>query len=158
MTWITTKVLGGSLAGSLILSGILALLLFNANTDLSRAKEVIRSLEGWQGQMVTAIGLASGNPEVSKDTAETQVQAMGQNLIALHNALQMSNDAVDRLAEDKARAEAAAKREAKARAAAMATAERVRDELGGRGEKPVSPDHMEEEVRRAQDASYEAGL
>lgn len=158
MITLLNKILGGALAGSLILSGILGVLLVTTRADLSGAKEVIRSLEGWQDQMVSAIGLASGNPKVTKDTAQAQVQSMGQSLIELHNALQISNNAVDRLAELRRMAEETAAREAKARAAAIRTAEGLRDELTSRSTEPVAPADMEAEVRRAQDAAYEAGL
>lgn len=155
---IITKVLGGALAGSLILAGIQTLRLSWSNSALSSAKEVIQRLEGWQGQMVQSIGLASGNHAVTKDTAQAQVQTMGTALTTLTNALKSSNDAVDRLAEDKRRADETAAREAQARAAAIATAEKLRDQLNERATKPVSADQMEAEVRRAQDAAYEAGL
>lgn len=146
------------IGGSLILSGVLAIALGIAVNGWQSAKEVIRDLEGWQGGMVQATRLASGNSEVTKDTAQAQVQALGTNLITLHNALKLSNDAVDKLAEDRRRAEEVAAREAEARAAAIVTAEKLRDELRGRYNAPVPEERMEEEIRRAQDASYEAGL
>ena len=93
-----SKVLGGALAGALIFSGIQTLRLSWSEQALSSAKEVIQRLEGWQGQMVQAIGLASGNQSVTADTAQAQVQAMGTSLTTLANALKTSNDAVDRLA------------------------------------------------------------
>jgi len=108
--------------------------------------------------MVQSIGLASGNQAVTAETAQAQVQAMGTSLVTLHNALRTSNDAVDRLAEETRRAREAAAREATARAAAIATAERLRVQLQERALTPVDPSEMEAEVRRAQDATYEAGL
>lgn len=146
------------LAGSLILSGVLGLLLLNARADLSQAKEVIRSLEGWQGQMVSSIGLASGNKDVTKDTAQAQVQALGNSLVDLKLAIQTSNHAVERMAEQKRQAEIAADRERAFRSAAIVSASRTRDELNGRSEKPASIQFHEEEIRLAQDAAYEAGL
>jgi hypothetical protein len=153
-----SKVLGGALAGALIFSGVQTARLGNAKAELLSAKEVIQHLEGWQGDMVTAIRLASGSDKVTKATAQVQVQAMGNSLVALHNSLKSSNDAVERLGEDKRRAEEAAAREAKARAAAIATADKLRDQLRVRAQAPVSADQMEAEVRRAQDTLYEAGL
>lgn len=158
LTPLKVKLLGGLLAGSLLISGGLGIALGIKGRELNSAKEVIQRLEGWQGGMVTAIRLASGNDQVTKDTAQAQVQAMGTSLITLHNALKTSNDAVDRLAEDKRRADEAAAREGKLRAAAIATAERLQKQLNQRAQAPVSPDEMEAEVRRAQDAQYEAGL
>lgn len=153
-----TKVLGASLAGALIFSGYLYVTKSWVEGELSSAKEVIQRLEGWQGDMVSTIRLASGNDKVTKETALAQVQALGDSLSTLNGALKLSNDAVDRLSEETRRAEEAAAREAKARAAAILTAEKLRDELNLRAGSPVSADEMEAEVRRAQDAAYEAGL
>lgn len=153
-----TKVLGASLVGALILSGHLYLSKSWIEADLTNAKEVIKRLEGWQGGMVQTIRLASGNDKVTKDTAQAQVQTMGDSLSTLVGALKTSNDAVDRLSEQTRRAEEVAAREAEARAAAIHTAEQLREELANRASAPVSPRDMEAEVRRAQDAAYEAGL
>lgn len=157
-TPLVSKVLGGALAGALIFSGVQTVRLGWVQSELSSAKEVIQRLEGWQGEMVTAIRLASGNDTVTAKQAQAQVQAMGTSLVTLHSSLKTSNDAVDRLAEDKRRAEAAAAREAKARAAAIAQAEKLAAQLKSRASAPVSADQMEAEVRRAQDTVYEAGL
>jgi cysteinyl-tRNA synthetase len=153
-----TKVLGGALAGALILSGVQTARLSWTKSELHSAKEVIQRLEGWQGGMVQAIRLASGNAKVTEKTAQAQVQAMGTSLVSLHNALKTSNDAVDRLAEDKRRADEVAAREAKARAAAIRTAEQLRDQLRVQAQKPVAPADVEAEIRRTQDELFEAGL
>lgn len=158
VTPLWTKVLGGALAGALIFSGVQTVRLSFKDGELNSAKEVIQRLEGWQGGMVQTIRLATGNDKVTEKTAQAQVQAMGTSLVTLHNALKTSNDAVDRLAEDKRRAEEAAAREAKARAAAIAQAEKLSKELKARAGAPVPVDQMEAEVRRAQDTLYEAGL
>lgn len=155
---LVSKVLGGALAGALVFSGVQTARLSWKTSELNSAKEVIQGLTTWQGEMVTTIRLASGSPGTTKNTAKAQVQAMGTSLVTLHNALKTSNDAVDRLAEDKRRAEAVAAREAKARAAAIAAADKLKKELRDRAQAPVAPDQMEAEVRRTQDALYEAGL
>lgn len=155
---LVAKVMAGALAGSLILSGVLGVSLYLRGLELESAKEVIQDLADWQGDMVQAIRLASGSPETTEKTARAQVQAMGQSLLVLNGALTTANNAVDRLADEKAKAEAIAEREMRARAAAMATAERLLKELQARGQVPVAAEDMEAEVRRAQDAAYEAGL
>jgi hypothetical protein len=153
-----SKVLGGALVGALIFSGVQTVRLSLANSALGSAKEVILRLTDWQAGMVHTVQLASGSPRVTADTAQAQVQAMGNSLQTLHGALKESNDAVDRLAEETRRAREVAAREAKARAAAIRTAEQLRDQLRERAVAPVPVDQMEAEVRRAQDATYEAGL
>jgi cysteinyl-tRNA synthetase len=152
-----TKVLGGALVGSLLLSGVLGGLLAWKGHELNNAKEVIQRLEGWQGGIVQSIRLATGNNAVTKDTAQNQVQAMGNSLVALNNALKTSNDAVERLGEEKRAAEQAAAREAKARAAAIATAEKLSAQMKAGAAKPVSQADIEKEIRRTQDELYEAG-
>jgi hypothetical protein len=149
-------VLGGALVGALIFSGVQSLRLTWKSNELSSAKEVIQHLEGWQGGMVQAVRLASGNNSVTKDTAQAQVQAIGADLATLHNALKTSNDAVDRLAEEKKSAEEAAAREAKTRAAAIRDAEKLRDQLRAGATHPVSQADIDKEVRRTQDQLYEA--
>ena len=69
-----SKVLGGALVGALIFSGVQTLRLSWSESALSSAKEVIQRLEGWQGQMVQTVGLASGNKGVTPKTAQAQVQ------------------------------------------------------------------------------------
>lgn len=156
-TSVFTKVLGGALAGSLLLSGVLGVELHMARGELNSAKEVIQRLEGWQGGVVQSIRLATGNPKVTNDTAQAQVQAMGTSLVSLNNALKSSNDAVDRLGEEKRAADLAAAREAKARAAAIATAERLSAQMKAGASKPVTQSEIEAEVRRTQTELYEAG-
>lgn len=158
ISFLTSKVLGGALVGALIFSGVQSARLSWRTSELNRAKEVIQGLTTWQGEMVTTVRLASGSPGTTKNTAKAQVQAMGISLATLHSALRSSNDAIDRLAEDRRRAEEAAAREAKARAAAIAVAEKLKQQLRNRAVAPVSPDQMEAEVRRTQDALFEAGL
>jgi hypothetical protein len=154
---LTSKIFGGALVGALIFSGVQTIRLEMTQSALGSAKEVIQRLSGWQGSMVQAVSLASGT-QVTPDTAQAQVQAMGTSLQTLHTALKSSNDAVDRLAEQKRVAEEAAAREAKARAAAIAKANDLAKQLRLSAAAPVAPDEMEAEVRRAQDLSYEAGL
>lgn len=151
-----TKVLGGALVGAAIFSGVQTLRLSHAKSELNGTKEVIQRLEGWQGGVVQAIRLASGNPQVTNETAQAQVQAMGTSLVDLHNALKTSNDAVDRLAGEKRAADEAAAREAKARAAAIATAEKLSAQLKKGALKPVTQSEIEAEIRRTQDELYEA--
>lgn len=153
-----SKLMGVGLLGALIFAGVQTVRLRFANSELSNREEVIQRLTDWQGSIVQAIGLASGNPQTNATTAQAQVQAMGNSLVTLHNALKISNDAVDRLAEETRRAREAAAREASARAAAIRRADELARQLRDRAQAPVSPDQMEAEVRRAQDAAYEAGL
>ena len=155
---IISKVLAGALAGSLILSGILGLLLSNARTDLSSAKEVIRSLEGWQGQMVTAIGLASGNSEVTKDTAQAQVQALGTIRIELKNAVARQNAQIEELSAKTAEAQRRAEQERRYRVKAVERANVVRFEFEELAKTSVPQDQVEIRIREMQDQLYEAGL
>lgn len=152
--WLS-KVLGGVALGALIFSGVLWLQLSHTKSELGSAKEVIQGLEGWQGQMVTAIGLASGS-KVTTTTAQAQVQALGQSLASVKGKLDVQNKAVDQLGEEKRRAEEAAAREAKARAAAISKADSLSKDLKERAGTAAAD--MEAEVRRAQDTVYEAGL
>lgn len=148
---LTSRVLGSALVGALVFSGV-------QTVRLNNAKEVIQSLTDWQGAMVQTIRLASGNSDVATDTAQAQVQSMGQSLTVLHSSLKLSNDAVDRMEQEARKARAEAEREMARRAAAIRTAEQLREQLRERATTPVAPDEVEAEVRRAQDAAYEAGL
>lgn len=155
---LSTKVLGGSLVGALILSGVLGIALYVTSLRLTNAKEVIRNLTDWQSEMVSAVSLASGNPEVTKLTAKAQVQAIGNSLSTLNSALKTSNDAVEKLAQQRKEALARAAQAGKERAAAIKKAETLAAQLRTSAETSVSPEEMEAEVRRVQDLVYEAGL
>lgn len=156
-SFITTKVLGGALAGSLIISGVLGGLYAWKCSELTSAKEVIQRLEGWQGSMVTTVSLASGS-KVTVETAQAQVQALGTSLASTKAELGKQNRAVEQLGEEKRAAEAAAAREAKARAAAIQSAQDLAKQLLDQSQSPVSSDKTDAEVRRTQDQLYEAGL
>lgn len=153
---ILPKVLGGALAGALIFSGVQSFRLNRSEAALGSAKEVIQRLTVWRGEMVTTVALASGSV-VTVDTAKAQVQAMGSSLATLNGALKMSNDAVDRLADQKREAELRVASEMKARAAAIAKAQDLARQLRLSAVRPVEPEQMEAEIRRAQDLAYEAG-
>lgn len=155
---IKEKVLGGALAGALFFSGVQTWRLSSVNSALSSAKEVIQDLTTWRDDMVSTVRLASGSPTITEKSATAQVQALGTSLVTLNAALKTSNDAADRLADQKAQAEARAATEAKARQAAIARAEELAKQLRGGAEKPVDPSEMEAEVRRVQDLAYDAGL
>jgi hypothetical protein len=152
------KLLGGALAGALIFSGVQTWRLSSVNAALSSAKEVIQDLTTWRDGMVSTVRLASGSPTITAKTAQAQVQAMGTSLVTLNAALKTSNDAAERLAEQKKEAEARAAAEASARRAAIARADQLAEQLRGGAEKPVDPLEMEAEVRRVQDLAYDAGL
>lgn len=151
-----TKILGGALGGALLLSGYLAISKALLVRDLKAAKEVIFNLEGWQGDMVTAIRLASGNPSVNVKSAQGQVQALGQALADAKQALKTSNEAVDRLAEATAKAQAAALRESHARSAAIKATDNLADELARRA--LSTEEDVDAAVRRIQDDVYGVGL
>ena len=155
--FITTKVLGGALAGSLIISGVLGGLYAWKSSELNSAKEVIQRLEGWQGSMVTTISLASGS-KVTVDSAHAQVQALGVSLASAKTEIGRQNQSIAQLGEEKRAAEAAAAREAKARAAAIQSAQELAKQLLDQSQSPVSSDQTDAEVRRTQDQLYEAGL
>jgi predicted house-cleaning NTP pyrophosphatase (Maf/HAM1 superfamily) len=148
---ILSKILGAGLAGALILSVV-------QSVRLASAKEVIQRLEGWQGDVVTAIRLASASPEVTADTAKGQVQAMGQSLSTLNAALTKSNDLVEEMGRQKAEADSRAEAESRARAEAIKRADSLAAQLRAGASKPVSPAEMEKEVRRVQDLAYDAGV
>jgi hypothetical protein len=155
---ITTKLLGYGLAGSLLISGGLGIALAVSNHRLSSAKEVILVLDRWQDGVIGSLRLASGNNEVTADTAQLQIAALGNSLVTLHSSLKQSNDAVDKLAEDAARAQALAQKEAQARAAAIKKADQLAAQLHAGAATSVAPEEIEAEIRRTQDELYEASL
>jgi hypothetical protein len=155
---ILDKILGVGMAGSLLFCGVQTIRLHIDSTELRHRKEVIQSLTAWRDDMVTTIRLASGNTKVDPDTARPQVVSMGNALVSLNTALGKQNDAVAALTQQKAEAEARADAEAKKRAAAIARADDLASQLDQSALKPVNPQDMEAEVRRAQDLTYEAGL
>lgn len=154
----TTKVLGYSLLGSLLLAGVLFGIIALKTSQLNSAKEVIQDLNRWRDGVVVTTRLASGNPEVTPETTVNQIQAMGNSLAALHTSLKNSNDAVDKLAEEAEQAKEKARQEAKRRAAAIREAERLAAKLERASLTPVSPEDVEAEIRRTQDELFEAGL
>lgn len=134
---------------------VLAFFLWIQNGNLDRT---VKQLQNWQNDMVTTVRLASGNSKVSKETARAQVQGMGNSLVVMHNAVKTQNEAITKLAAEKAEAEATAKREAAARADAIRTAKQLAKQLGEEALTPVPAQEMEQEIRRVQDLAYEAGL
>lgn len=151
---LTTKVLGGALAGSLILSGILGVQLAFTKSELSSAKEVIQDLTSWRDDMIGSIRLATGSPDTDAKTAKMQVQALGQAHTALKETVKSQNSAIAALEQGTLRAKQAAAREASARAAAINRAEDLEAELVTR----VPRQDVEAAVREVQDMLYEAGL
>jgi sensor histidine kinase YesM len=124
---------------------------------LGKANQLVDTLATWQGEVVQAVRVASGNNKVTGATTKAQIQAMGNSITVLINDVDRQNREVQRLAEQKRQAEERAEQERRARAAAIKRAQ----EVVGRLENdiaPAPPARMEEVMRRAQDLVYEEGL
>lgn len=150
VTALKTKVMGYVAGGMTI--GMVVMLIYIAvlRGQLSDANAVITKLTTWQNNMVAAIGLASGNKDVTKDTAQLQLQALGDSISDLKDSVQRGNLKVEQMAKDLEAAKARAVAEGKKRETAIKNAERARDVL-----LKAEPDA---DIRALQDQAYEAGL
>ena len=153
-----TKVLAGSLAGSLILSGALGVGLAVSLGQLSSAKEVIRDLTSWQATMIGSVELATGSPKLTPDAAILQLAALGQAHSALKLSVDKSNKAVADLEQKTADAKVAQQKEALARAQAVAQAHDLQSKLEEQAKTTVPADQVEARIRTLQDELYEAGI
>lgn len=159
MPLLKAKVLGGALAGSLILSGALGIGLAVSLSRLSSAKEVIRDLSSWQDTMIGSVGLAAGTSEkLTPDAALLQVAALGQAHTALKHSVEKSNKAIELLEKQTTDAKAAQVAEGKARAQAVAQAQNLQTRLEEQAKSTVPADQVEARIRSLQDELYEAGL
>lgn len=74
-----------------------------------KTRDALKSALEWQGTVIEATRVASGNPKVRADTTPGQIVAMGQSIHDLKASVALQNEAID----DLARREVAAKAEAK---------------------------------------------
>lgn len=142
------------LRGSLIVTVLMGITIGILRFQLADARETIQVLETWQRSMVTSVRLASGNPKVTKDTAQVQLQALGKSIDDLKDAVQRGNERVDEMVERSRLAQERAAAETVKRKAAVQKAEAARDAL--RNAKPS--DSSEATLRELQDQAYEGGL
>lgn len=145
-----------ALAGALILAGGLGLGLAYTKYELSNAKEVIQGLVEWQDGIVDTTRLAAGSPDVTKQTANAQIQALGQLRIELKNAIGVQNDAILQLEKESAAARALVAKVTKQKEAAIQRADDLQRKLKDRAGTPAKD--TDAAVRQTQDELYEAGL
>lgn len=153
---IVSKVLGGALAGALLLSGGLTIKLAFTSHELKNAKEVISNLVEWQDGIVDTTRLASGSNEITAKTAQAQIQQLGYIRIELKNSVEIQNDAIEQLERESQLAQALVARASQQKQAAIQRADQLEKQLRNRAGVPAA--NMEQAVRQTQDEIYEAGL
>lgn len=144
------------LAGALIVAGALGLWLAYTKYELSNAKEVIQGLVEWQDGIVDTTRLAAGSPEVTKDTAQAQIQALGNLRIELKNAIGVQNEAIHQLERESEAARKLVAQVSKQKEAAIQRADELQRKLRQRAGAPAAD--TDKAVRQTQDELYEAGL
>lgn len=138
------------------LSGGLAIGLIALSVYVFALRGDVRELTNWQDDIVLAVQGASGNDEVTEDSAKDQILAMGRSVENLRRGIETQNAAVDKLADERDAALHRAEVERARRQAAIDRARGTADDLDGQALTPA--DNPDEAMRAAQDQAYEEGL